>query len=142
MNPITIDADAAVPVYEQLRSQIAGAIAEGRLADGERLPAARTLAADVGIAINTVGRAYSELESAGLVVSKRRTGTVVTSAAHDAMPTDVLAAAQRFALRAHAAKISAEQAVDLVRSAMYARATARPDDPAPPRNSDHRSRTH
>lgn len=123
MSPrIVVDTEAAVPVYEQIRSQIAGAVADGRLTDGERLPAARALAADLGIAINTVGRAYSELESAGLVVSKRRVGTVVTAAAHDAVPADVLAAAQRFALRAAAAKLTAEQAVDLLRSAMYASA--------------------
>lgn len=117
---IVVDTDAAVPVYEQIRSQIAGAIADGRIADGERLPAARTLAADLGIAVNTVGRAYSELESAGLVVSRRRVGTVVTRAGHDAVPSDVLAAAKRFALRAAAAEISPEQAVDLLRSAIYA----------------------
>jgi GntR family transcriptional regulator len=140
--PITIDPDAAVPVYEQIRSQIAGSIASGRLGDGERLPAARTLAADLDVAINTVGRAYAELESVGLVAGKRRTGTVVTSAAHDAVPSDVLAAAQRLALRATAAGLTAAQSVDLLRSAMYARATVRPDDPAPPRSSDHRSRTH
>lgn len=119
---IVVDTEAAVPVYEQIRSQIAGAVADGRLKDGERLPAARALAADLGIAINTVARAFSELESAGLVLSKRRVGTVVTAAAHDAVPADVLAAAQRFALRAAAAKLTAEQAVDLLRSAMYATA--------------------
>ena len=116
--PVTIDAAGAVPVYEQIRSQVAGAVADGRLVDGERLPAARTLAADLGIAINTVGRAYSELEAAGVVISRRRVGTVVTSAGRGPVPADVLAAAQRFALRAAAAGLTAEQAIDLVRSAM------------------------
>ncbi len=115
---VTIDAGSAVPVYEQIRSQVAGAVADGRLSDGERLPAARALAADLGIAINTVGRAYSELEAAGLVVGKRRVGTIVTTVGRDAVPADVLAAAQRFALRAAAAGLTAERAVDLVRSAM------------------------
>lgn len=119
--PIVIDDAAAVPVYEQVRSQVAGAIASGALPDGERLPAARVLAADLGVAVNTVGRAYAELESAGLVVGRRRTGTVVTHAGHGAVPADVLAAAQRFALRASAAGLRTEQAVDLVRSAMCAR---------------------
>jgi GntR family transcriptional regulator len=115
-----VDTEAAVPVYEQIRSQIAGAVVDRRIADGERLSAARTLAADLGIAVNTVGRAYSELEAAGLVVSKRRVGTLVTSADHDAVPSDVLAAARRLALRAAAAEIGPERAVDLLRSAMYA----------------------
>lgn len=119
MITVAIDGAAAVPVYEQIRSQIAGAIADSRIADGERLPAARRLAAELGIAVNTVGRAYAELEASGLVVGKRRIGTVVTSSARDAVPADVLAAAQRFALRASAAGITAEQAVDLVRSAMH-----------------------
>jgi DNA-binding transcriptional regulator YhcF (GntR family) len=76
---ISVDADSPTPPFEQVRGQIAAGIAEGSLAPGTRLPPVRTLAADLGLAANTVARAYRELESAGLVETRGRAGTVVGS---------------------------------------------------------------
>lgn len=112
---ITTDDTAAVPVYEQIRSQIAGAILAGSLSRGDRLPPARTLADNLGIAVNTVIRAYRELAAAGLIASRRRHGTVVDSA--QLAPAEVVAAATRLALRARAAGLSVEQTLDLLRAA-------------------------
>jgi len=117
---VVVDTGAAVPVYEQIRSQLAGAIGDGRLSDGQRLPAVRVLAADLGIAVNTVSRAYTELESAGLIVSRRRTGSVVTSEKRDPVPAEVLEAAAELARLATTAHLTAEQSVDLLRSAFHA----------------------
>lgn len=114
---LTVNHDAAVPAYEQLRSQIAGAIASGKLRDGERLPAARALAAELGIAVNTVIRAYGELSRQGVISSRRRFGTVVTAPNGQGAPADVQAAAVRLVLRATAAGLTADQVVDLVRAA-------------------------
>lgn len=119
---VVVDTAAAVPVYEQIRSQLAGAVADGRLADGQRLPSVRALAADLGVAVNTVGRAYTELEDAGLIVSRRRTGTVVTAGSAEPLPAEVLADAARLARSAASARLTAEQAVDLLRSAMLSAA--------------------
>jgi GntR family transcriptional regulator len=74
---LTVDPGSAVPPYEQIRSQIEAMVATGTLAPGDRLPSIRQLAHDLGIATGTVARAYGELEQEGLVVSRRRTGTVV-----------------------------------------------------------------
>ena len=74
---ITIDVSSGVPPYEQIRAQVAALIAAGALPAGARLPTVRDLAADLGVAVGTVVRAYRELEGGGLVVSRRRTGTVV-----------------------------------------------------------------
>lgn len=74
---ITVDVTSGVPPYEQIRGQVAALIAAGALPAGARLPTVRDLAADLGVAVGTVVRAYRELEAAGLVVSRRRTGTVV-----------------------------------------------------------------
>lgn len=74
---LTVDPGSAVPPYEQIRSQIEAMVATGTLAAGDRLPSIRQLAHDLGIAAGTVARAYGELEQEGLVVSRRRTGTVV-----------------------------------------------------------------
>lgn len=74
---ITVDLGGAVPPYEQIRRQISSLIAIGELASGQRLPTVRALAAELGVAVGTVTRAYRELETAGLVESRRRLGTVV-----------------------------------------------------------------
>jgi DNA-binding transcriptional regulator YhcF (GntR family) len=52
-------------------------IAAGKLAEGDELPPVRQLAADLGINLNTVARAYRELTDAGLLASMRGRGTVV-----------------------------------------------------------------
>jgi DNA-binding transcriptional regulator YhcF (GntR family) len=78
---IHLDPDAATPPYEQVRLRIAALAADGTLAAGTRLPPVRALAADLGLAANTVARAYRELETAGLVETRGRNGTVITSRA-------------------------------------------------------------
>ncbi|MDF2051259.1 GntR family transcriptional regulator, partial [Arthrobacter sp. Cr_A7] len=55
---IIIDLRSATPPYEQIRSQISSLVAVGDLAPGSRLPTVRSLAADLGVAVGTVARAY------------------------------------------------------------------------------------
>ena len=74
---IVIDLRTGTPPYEQIQTQISSLIAVGELPLGTRLPTVRALAADLGVAAGTVARAYKELESAGIVVTNRRQGTVV-----------------------------------------------------------------
>jgi DNA-binding transcriptional regulator YhcF (GntR family) len=76
---LRVDTGDPTPPYEQLRRQLAGLIGSGTLAPGDRLPPLRQLAADLGLAVGTVARAYRELESAGLVSSRRGGGTRVTA---------------------------------------------------------------
>jgi DNA-binding transcriptional regulator YhcF (GntR family) len=74
---IEVDSNGATPPYEQIRVQIMTMINAGTLATGTQLPTIRQLAGDLDIAPGTVARAYTELERAGLVTSRRRRGTVV-----------------------------------------------------------------
>src|SRR4051812_35537771 len=74
-----LDPDAAEPPYEQLRRQLASRAASGDLPPGTRLPTVRALAAELQLAVNTVARAYRELESDGVVVTEGRRGTFVAS---------------------------------------------------------------
>ncbi|MFB9377404.1 GntR family transcriptional regulator [Kineococcus gynurae] len=113
---VTVDADSAVPVYEQLRRQVTTLVTTGALRPGDRLPAARTLAADLGLALGTVQRAYRELEAAGTVASRRRTGTVVTAGVE--VEEDVRWAAEGFVERALSSGLTPEQAMDVVRGAL------------------------
>ncbi len=76
-----VDPDGAEPPFEQVRRHIAAQVASGALPAGTRLPTVRALAADVGLAVNTVARVYRELEADGVVVTEGRRGTFVRSGA-------------------------------------------------------------
>jgi len=76
---LTIDADAGTAPFEQVRTQIAAAVAEGRLDAGTKLPTVRQLASDLGLAANTVARAYRELEADSVISTQGRRGTFVRS---------------------------------------------------------------
>ncbi|GIH08664.1 GntR family transcriptional regulator [Rhizocola hellebori] len=76
---LEVDPASPVPPYEQIRAQLATMIITGALAEDAQLPTIRQLAADLGLAANTVARAYRELESAGLVRSRVRHGTTVAA---------------------------------------------------------------
>jgi DNA-binding transcriptional regulator YhcF (GntR family) len=114
---IHIDADSPVPPYEQVRLRIADLAAAGTLAAGTKLPPVRRLATDLGLAANTVARAYRELEQAGLVETHGRAGTVVTARAAR-VPAEAQRAAQRYAEQTRALGLSAEAALDLVKAAL------------------------
>ena len=76
---IDLDPASTDPPYEQLRARISELARTGGLAPHTRLPAVRRLATDLNIAPGTVARAYRELEVAGLVLTRGRLGTVVSS---------------------------------------------------------------
>ena len=75
---ITLDHRSPVPPYEQVREQIRDRVARGKLAPGTRLPTVRGLATDLGLAPNTVARAYRELEALGVIETRGRAGSVVS----------------------------------------------------------------
>jgi DNA-binding transcriptional regulator YhcF (GntR family) len=79
MELLRIDHASSEAPYEQVRRQIAEAAAAGMLAPGHKLPTVRSLATDLGIAANTVARAYRELEADGVVETHGRNGTLVAT---------------------------------------------------------------
>lgn len=101
---ISIDPTSSVPPYEQLRTQVAAQTAGGELPAGTRLPTVRRLAADLGIAPNTVARAYRELEADGVIATHGRRGTFVDSdvltagGTTDDLATEYVTAARRSGL--------------------------------------------
>jgi DNA-binding transcriptional regulator YhcF (GntR family) len=114
---IHVDPDSPTPPYEQVRLRIADLAAAGHLPAGTKLPPVRSLATELGLAANTVARAYRELEQAGLVETHGRAGTVVTARAAR-VPAEAQTAAQRYAERTRALGVPAEAALDLVRAAL------------------------
>jgi DNA-binding transcriptional regulator YhcF (GntR family) len=79
MDLVALDPTSPVPSFEQVRAQIAAAIERGDLQPAVRLPTVRSMAAELGLAVNTVARAYRELELEGLVRTDGRHGTFVAS---------------------------------------------------------------
>ncbi|HEX2087647.1 MAG TPA: GntR family transcriptional regulator [Solirubrobacteraceae bacterium] len=80
-NGIALDPHAAVPLGVQLDWAIRAAIADGRLQPGDRLPALRALAEDLGVNHNTLRAAVAKLEAEGLLESRHGTGTFVAATA-------------------------------------------------------------
>ncbi|WP_346923571.1 GntR family transcriptional regulator [Rothia sp. (in: high G+C Gram-positive bacteria)] len=74
-----VDKESDVPPYSQLRRSIIAARSDGTLAAGDRLPPMRTLATQTGLAVNTVAKAYKELEAAGAIETHGRAGSFVTA---------------------------------------------------------------
>lgn len=86
---LRVDMKAGKPLFDQLRTQVIDGVREGTLPPGARLPTVRDLAGQLGVAANTVARAYRELESAAIIETRGRFGTFI--ARYD--PTDAAMAA-------------------------------------------------
>jgi DNA-binding transcriptional regulator YhcF (GntR family) len=114
---IQIDPASPVPPYEQVRSQVATLARDGQLPAGTRLPTVRHLAAELNLAVNTVARAYRELEAASLVETRGRHGTFVTHRA-GGVPAEAEHLAARYAEETRRLGLGAAQALDLVRAAL------------------------
>ena len=71
--------DDGAPPYARVRDAVVRAIERGALLPGDRVPTVRGLAEDLGLAPNTVARAYRELEDDGWLVGRGRAGTYVTA---------------------------------------------------------------
>lgn len=114
---IQLDASSRVPPYEQVRAQFARQIADGVLAVGTRLPTVRQLAADLGLAVNTVAKAYRELEEAQLVRTQGRSGTFV-NAAGERSRARAEQAATRYAAATAELGLSTGELLEIARAAL------------------------
>lgn len=78
---VRIDPGSVEALHMQIAAQIRGAIADGRLQGGDRLPSARDLAQSLGVNMHTVLRGYSVLRDEGMVEMRRGRGVVVLATA-------------------------------------------------------------
>lgn len=112
-----IDADAAEPPFEQLRVQLIDAVRSGSVVAGDKLPTVRGLATDLGLAANTVAKAYRALEADGLIETRGRSGSFV-SAQGDATQQRLQRAASEYAALARELKFEPKAALDYARAAL------------------------
>ena len=75
---ISINSESSVPIYIQIEDSIHSLIAAGQIQPGEQLPTIRELAADIRVNLNTVARAYYELDREGVISTQRGRGTFVS----------------------------------------------------------------
>ena len=83
-----------VPIYLQLVEQVKHAIETGAVRPGEQLPGIRPLAEELVINVNTVAKAYRELEHEGVIELRHGAGAFVTAAAKGRKETDKFRAAE------------------------------------------------
>ena len=74
-----LDTSSGVPFYRQIIDQVLLAVADGRLTPGAQLPTVRQLAVDLSVNLNTVAKAYREMEIRGIVDTQQGTGTFVST---------------------------------------------------------------
>jgi GntR family transcriptional regulator len=74
---LRLDPTSALPVFEQIQTQVVDLIGTGRWPGGTTLPPVRALAEQLGVAAGTVAKAYRALEQEGFVTTAGRRGTVV-----------------------------------------------------------------
>ncbi len=72
-----LDYSSGVPVYRQIIDQIRFGIASGQLKLGEQLPTVRALAVELKVNLNTVSKAYKELEIKNILETQQGTGTFI-----------------------------------------------------------------
>jgi GntR family transcriptional regulator/MocR family aminotransferase len=75
---IALDAASTLPLYRQIYERVRGAIADGVLKPGARVPSARALTLELGVARGTVEAAYALLTAEGYLQARGQAGTVVT----------------------------------------------------------------
>jgi 2-aminoadipate transaminase len=80
MLPLHLQPESHIPLYVQLRDQLRALVHTGELRSGDRIPASRELATQLGVHRTTVANAFAELESEGLIQGHVGRGTFICGA--------------------------------------------------------------
>lgn len=118
---IRVDADHALPVYEQIREQVTRMAVTGTIEAGTRMPTIRQLANDLKLAKGTVAKAYALLESSGVVESRGHKGTYIAATVveggrdEDAIANELFESADAFVVVARQLGATEDEAVAALR---------------------------
>jgi GntR family transcriptional regulator len=109
---VRLDPSSQVPLYEQVAAQVRRSVGSGELSPGDRLPAAKDLAADTGVNLHTVLRAYGILRDEGLLELRPYRGAVISHGAQRA--ASLLQEARRFVDIAKHQGLNRQEILDLI----------------------------
>ncbi|RNL81938.1 GntR family transcriptional regulator [Halostreptopolyspora alba] len=112
---ITIDPESSQPLAEQVAASVRAALSNGTAQAGDKLPAARTVAATLDINLHTVLRGYQQLRDEGLVELRRGRGAVIIANGSHSGLND---AARTFAWTVRHLGATEEEALEAFRTAM------------------------
>jgi GntR family transcriptional regulator/MocR family aminotransferase len=99
--PIELDAASGVPLHRQLHDGLRGAIVDGRITPGTRLPSTRAFAEALGVSRSTITSSFAQLHSEGYLQATTGSGTFVCNE----LPDEAASAHVRRAPRAEGASI-------------------------------------
>lgn len=113
-----IDLYSRTPVYEQIKEQIINLVNTGELLPNDRLPSLRQLATELELNVNTVKRAFSDLEAEKIVYSVPGRGVFISESAveNTIVKENALSELKRIALSAKSKGVSEEAMLCLVKS--------------------------
>ncbi|MFI9202562.1 GntR family transcriptional regulator [Streptomyces sp. NPDC053048] len=114
-----VDHSSPLPLGDQIAASVRGAIADGSVGEGERLPPAREVAQSLGVNMHTVLRGYQRLREEGLIELRRGRGAVVTAGSSSGRAR-LTTLAGRLVADARALGLSDEDVLALVRTALTA----------------------
>ncbi|WP_137920321.1 PLP-dependent aminotransferase family protein [Hydrogenophaga sp. 2FB] len=95
-----LDPSSNEPLYRQIHERFRGAINRGVLKPGDRIPSARALMTELGLARGTVEAAYALLSAEGYIQARGQAGTIVTPGLKPRMPVALPAPAARSGIAA------------------------------------------
>ncbi len=97
---VTVSNASDKPIYEQIYTQIKGAILRGELREGEALPSIRALAKDLRISVITTKRAFDDLERDGFICTVQGKGSFVAAKNREMLREELLKQAEQKLLEA------------------------------------------
>ncbi len=114
---IIIDPKSRTPIFEQIKDQILNMINTGELKTDDKLPSVRQLASDLDLNVNTVKRAYQELETERVTYSLLGKGVFVskTAVANEIVLENAEKELRRILASSKAKGISSERIIELTK---------------------------
>lgn len=112
-----LDFHSRTPIYEQIKEQIISLVGQGELKTDDQLPSLRQLSSELSVNINTIKRAFSELESKGIIYSVAGKGSFVSAKAEkNTIAQSALKEAELTILKAKSMGAKKDEIITLVNS--------------------------
>ncbi|MYV96394.1 GntR family transcriptional regulator [Streptomyces sp. SID1034] len=110
-----VDPASPRPLGDQIAASVRGAIADGKVTPGERLPPARSLADLLGVNVHTVLRGYQRLRDEGLIELRRGRGAVVVDETRARGRAELMLKVRELVDQARELGLTEDEVVGLVR---------------------------